>query len=92
MGRWLRSGLRRDVCVVLYDLGSPTGQEVKAALEDHYGERVAPERFYGAMDTLVETGHVENDVDGIHDRYELTAAGEEALLAHHEWVSDCLDS
>ncbi|PSQ15112.1 multidrug DMT transporter permease [Halobacteriales archaeon QS_8_69_26] len=91
MGQWLRSGLRRDVCVVLYDLGEPTGQQCKAALEDHYDERVSPGSFYGALDTLVETGHVAERADGIHDRYELTEAGERALLAHHEWACERLD-
>ena len=90
MAEWLRSGLRRDVCAVLYDLGEATGQECKTALEAHYDRRLSPETFYGALDTLVETGHAEERVDGIHDRYALTDAGERALLAHHEWLADCV--
>jgi len=84
--RWLASGLRRDVCVVVHALGEPTGQQTKTRLEDHYDERVAPDRFYGALDALVDAGHVEERVDGIHDRYTLTEAGERALLAHREWL------
>lgn len=91
MSRWLRSGLRRDLCVVLYSLGEPTGQECKAALEDHYGDRVAPEAFYGALDALADAGHVEKRVEGIHDRYALTAAGERALLDHREWVAETVE-
>lgn len=90
MAKWLRSGIRRDVCVVLASLGEPTGQECKAALEDHYGERVAPETFYGALDALVDAGHVSESVDGIHDRYALTAAGEATLRDHYEWVATAM--
>lgn len=86
MGRWLTSGLRRDVCAVIDGLERPTGQECKAALEDHYGERVTPRTFYGALDALVEAGHLRADEDGIHDRYALTEAGERALAAHREWL------
>jgi len=91
MGRWLRSGIRRDVCVVLADLEGPTGQECKATLEDHYGERLAPERFYGALDALVEAGHVDRTEDGIHDRYALTAAGRRRLREHFEWMAGRVD-
>ncbi len=88
MSRWLQSGLRRDVCVVVHALGEPTGQEAKTALETHYDERVAPDRFYGAVETLVDTGHLAERADGIHDRYTLTPAGERALRAHHEWLDE----
>lgn len=86
MSRWLTSGLRRDVCVVVHALDEPTGQQAKAALEEHYGERVPPDRFYGATDALVDAGHLEERAEGIHDRYALTAAGERALRAHAEWL------
>jgi DNA-binding PadR family transcriptional regulator len=85
--RYLSSGLRRDVCVVVASEGSATGQQVKAALEDHYDERLRPRGFYDALSALVETGHLAVEADGVEDRYELTTAGEEALRAHHEWLS-----
>lgn len=88
VSRWLASGLRRDVCVVVHALGEPTGQQAKARLEEHYGDRVAPDRFYGAVDALVDAGHLEERVDGIHDRYALTASGERALRAHREWLCE----
>lgn len=91
MAKWLRSGMRRDVCVVLAALDEPTGQECKATLEDHYGERVAPETFYGALDSLVDGGHVVETADGIHDRYALTDAGEAAFRDHYEWVAAAME-
>jgi DNA-binding PadR family transcriptional regulator len=72
--------------VVVAAAGEPTGQEAKAAVERRYGERVAPDRFYGAVDALVETGHLTERADGIHDRYALTAAGERALRDHAAWL------
>ncbi len=90
MSRWLASGLRRDVCVVVHALGEPTGQRAKARLEDHYDERIAPDRFYGAVDALVDAGHLVERADGIHDRYALTAAGERALQAHRDWLCEAV--
>jgi DNA-binding PadR family transcriptional regulator len=90
MAKYLRSGLRRDVCAVVRSLEDPTGQECKAALESHYDERIEPKRFYGALDALVEAGHLDEETEGIHDRYELTAGGETALCEHWEWLNECL--
>jgi len=89
--KWLRSGLRRDICVVVASEGTPTAQECKAALESRYGERIEPKTFYGALETLTDTGHLAKTADGIHDRYELTEAGERALHDHYAWVTETLD-
>ncbi len=91
MARWLSSGLRRDLCVVICALVEPTEQECKAELEAHYGEHVPPERVYGALDRLVEAGHVERREAGIHDRHELTPAGRRALVEHCEWLSTAVE-
>jgi DNA-binding PadR family transcriptional regulator len=88
--RWLQSGLRRDICVVVADLDSPTGQQTKAALERVYDERVQPKTFHGALDALVDGGFLSRTRDGLADRYTLTEAGEERLRAHHDWVTACL--
>ena len=92
MSRWLASGLRRDCCIALAGLDDPTGQELKAAVETHYDERVPPRRFHGALDALVESGHVDERTDGIHDRYSLTDAGAAALSAHAQWVTEQVDA
>lgn len=91
MGRWLHSGLRRDICVVVAALGSGTDREVKARLEDRYEERVSPSQFQGAVDALVRQGHLDREVDGLQDRVSLTDAGERGLRDHAAWMQTCLD-
>lgn len=91
MGRWLHSGLRRDICVVVASLGSCTDREVKAALEREYDERVAPSQFQGAVDALVRQGHLDRAVDGLQDRVSLTAAGRQGVEKHYAWVEGCLE-
>jgi DNA-binding PadR family transcriptional regulator len=88
--KWLRSGLRRDVCVVVASEGGPTAQECKAAVESRYDDRIDPKTFYGALDALTDAGHLEKTADGLHDRYELTEAGERALREHYAWVDEAL--
>jgi DNA-binding PadR family transcriptional regulator len=90
MAKWLRSGLRRDICVVVASEGSPTAQECKAAIESRYDDRLDPATFYGALEALTDGGHLEKTVEGLHDRYELTDAGREALTDHYDWVSSAL--
>lgn len=87
MTKFLTSGQRRDLVILVYALEDPREQELKRALEDHYEERVKPRAFYGAMETLEEHGFVEKRADGVHDRYTLTDAGERALLEHVDWVT-----
>ncbi|MGM0590766.1 MAG: PadR family transcriptional regulator [Halobacteriota archaeon] len=88
MAQWLQSGRRRDVCALLYDADSLTGQQLKSRLEAHYDTHLNPRSFYGGLDALVETGYVETRVAGIHDEYALTPAGAEAVEAHYAWLSD----
>jgi DNA-binding PadR family transcriptional regulator len=88
--RWLHSGLRRDICVVVASLERPTAQRVKSALARHYDERIDPRTFYGALDALVDGGHLDRETDGIHDRYALTPAGERLMDAHFAWVDSRL--
>lgn len=88
MARWLASGMRRDVCVILHGTGGMRGQATKSRLEDHYDERLDPKQFYGALDTLVSKGHVAERIEGVHDVYELTDAGRDRLEAHLEWVEE----
>lgn len=88
MTRWLQSGLRRDVCVVLHGEGDLRGKEVKTALQDHYDERIDTRRFDGMLRKLVDTGYVERHTEGLHDVYSLTAAGEAAVEAHFEWARE----
>jgi len=90
MTRFLQSGRRRDICVLLAG-ESMQAQALKSRLEDHYDERIDPESFYGALETLERGGFVERRAAGIHDVYALTDAGRERLDAHLDWLLDTAD-
>ena len=90
MTRFLQSGRRRDVCVLLAG-ESMQAQALKTRLEDHYDERIDPESFYAALETLERGGFVETRAEGIHDVYALTDAGRERLLDHLDWQLDHVD-
>lgn len=93
MGKWLRSGRRRDVCILLAaaEGGELRGQQLKSRLESHYDERLEPKAFYGSLSALVDAGLVEKRTEGIQDVYALTEGGEKRLWDHYEWVRDCLE-
>jgi DNA-binding PadR family transcriptional regulator len=90
MSKWLQSGMRRDLCAVLYGQ-ELRRQELKSALESNYGERLDPDRFYGAMEKLVGAGFTEKRAEGLHDVYALTDAGQEAVTDHAEWLSEQIE-
>jgi DNA-binding PadR family transcriptional regulator len=86
---WLTSGMRRDVCILLYG-EELRAQTLKSGLEKRYDRRVKPDRFYGALDTLESTGHVEKHVEGLEDVYSLTDSGRERVEAQFAWMQDRL--
>jgi DNA-binding PadR family transcriptional regulator len=87
---WLTSGLRRDICVLLYG-EERRAQSLKSALEARYDRRVKPDRFYGALKSLEKNGYVEKHVEGLEDVYSLTDAGRESLETQFEWMKERLD-
>ncbi|MFB6073479.1 MAG: helix-turn-helix transcriptional regulator [Haloarculaceae archaeon] len=91
MEKFLQSGRRRDVCVLLAGAGELTGQKLKTRLERHYDERIEPRSFYGALDALVEAGFLERRTEGVADVYALTEAGEQRLRDHVAWVTEHVD-
>ncbi|SDC21474.1 PadR family transcriptional regulator [Natrinema hispanicum] len=93
MSKWLRSGRRRDICVLLAaaDDGELRGQQLKSRLESHYDDRLEPKSFYGSLSALVDAGFVEKRTEGLHDVYALTDAGERRTQEHAEWVRACLE-
>lgn len=90
MTRWLQSGTRRDLCVLL--AGAEGGElpagKLKTRLERHYDERIAPERFYGALEHLERLGHVESRAEGLSDVYALTEGGDRRLREHYGWLRE----
>ena len=88
---WLTSGLRRDICILLYGDGW-RAQSLKSAIEQRYDRRVKPDRFYGAVDALESNGFVEKRVEGLEDVYSLTEAGERAVETQFEWMKEQLEN
>ncbi|CAI48930.1 PadR family transcription regulator [Natronomonas pharaonis DSM 2160] len=87
---WLTSGLRRDICVLLY-AESRRAQQLKSALEARYDRRIPPERFYGAVEALESKGFVETHVEGLEDVYSLTDAGRDGVATQFRWMADHVD-
>ncbi len=90
MAKWLQSGPRRDLCVLLSG-SEGTAQRLKSRLEEHYDERIDPKTFYAQLSALEDAGLVEKRVEGLADVYSLTEAGERALRDHYEWMTEQLE-
>lgn len=88
MTQWHQSGQRRDICFLLYGEDPMREKELKTALQTHYDTQLRPRSVRRKLSKLVDAGHVEQRVDGLHDVYELTDTGERALEAHLEWVHE----
>jgi hypothetical protein len=87
MSEWFASGMRRDVCVLLYG-ESMKKQALKTALQRRYDRRLRPQQFDGAVRALVESGHVARERDGIADVLSLTERGEAGVEAQYEWLTE----
>ncbi len=87
---WLTSGLRRDICILLYG-DERRAQSLKSAIETRYDRRVKPDRFYGALDALESSGFVKKRVDGLEDVYSLTDAGRNAVETQYAWMRTEVD-
>jgi len=73
---------------VLYGEGELRRKEIKARLQDQYDDRIDTKRFDGMLAKLVDGGHVDRRVEGIHDVYALTDAGEAGVEAHAAWLRE----
>jgi DNA-binding PadR family transcriptional regulator len=80
------TAFQQNILVVLAD--EPMyGLAIKRTLEEYYGTDVNHGRLYPNLDDLVELGLVEkSELDKRTNQYELTEAGEQALLARLDWV------
>lgn len=87
MPKFLQSGRRRDMCALLAD-DPQQAQALKAKLESLYDERIEPQSFYAALETLERQGFVETEPEGIHDVYALTEHGGQRLREHVEWLHE----
>lgn len=90
MTRWLQSGRRRDICVLLADAGELPSQKLKTRLERHYDVRLDPQSFYGVCSAMEDQGLIASRTEGVTDVYSLTDDGEARLRDHYEWMRDSL--
>jgi DNA-binding PadR family transcriptional regulator len=88
MPRWLQSGRRRDVCILLAGDDDQTAQQLKTKLERRYDDRLDPQSFYAALEELERLGHVDSRVEGLADVYSLTDAGERLVREQFEWMRE----
>ncbi|MFB6143587.1 MAG: PadR family transcriptional regulator [Halorientalis sp.] len=93
MARWLQSGTRRDLCVLLAaaEDGELPAQALKTRLERHYDDRIDPKQFYGALEAMERQGFVTARTEDLSDVYALTDAGERGLREHYAWLRDRLE-
>ena len=87
---WFASGMRRDICTLLYD-ETQRAQSVKTALQRRYDRRIRPKQFEGCVNALVDAGHVERRVEGIADVLALTETGEAGVERQREWLAEQVD-
>jgi len=94
MTRWLQSGTRRDICVLLAgsEAGELPAQKLKTRLERHYDTRIEPQRFYGSLEDLERKGFVDSRTEELTDVYSLTDGGQRRLQDHYDWLQSQLDS
>jgi DNA-binding PadR family transcriptional regulator len=85
MTEWLASGMRRDVCILLYG-EDRRAQQLKSALQDHYDRRIRPEQFRGALRELEASGDVEKRIEGLADVFSLTEQGRQRVERQYEWL------
>jgi len=92
MAKWLQSGRRRDICVLIAgsEDGTLTGQRLKTRLERCYDTRIDPKSFYGALEAMESSGFLERHTEGIADQYALTDAGQKRLHEQFEWMREAL--
>ena len=78
------TSFQRDLLYVIAGLSNPSGQEIKAGLQNVIGE-ITHGRLYPNLDTLVDKGYVEK---GQSDRrtniYGITEKGTESLRTRRE--------
>lgn len=80
------SSFQRDLLFVLAGSDAPSGQEVKAELEDSTDESILPGQLYPNLDELHDRGLVrKEDRDGRTNQYVITEQGRQVLAEVCRW-------
>ncbi|WP_394742849.1 helix-turn-helix transcriptional regulator [Natronococcus roseus] len=82
------TGFQRDLLYVIAGAEQPSGQDIKAEIEQYYSADINHGRLYPNLDTVVNKDLVEKgQLDRRTNYYELTETGERAIEDRLEWVS-----
>jgi DNA-binding PadR family transcriptional regulator len=86
------TGFQRDLLYVIAGAEQPSGQDIKAEIEQYYSADINHGRLYPNLDTVVNKELVEKgQLDRRTNYYELTETGEQAIENRLEWVSQYTD-
>lgn len=86
------TGFQRDLLYVIAGADRPSGQAVKAEVEEYYDSEINHGRLYPNLDTLVNKELVEKgELDRRTNYYDITAEGREAIADRQDWESEYVD-
>ncbi|WP_293032996.1 PadR family transcriptional regulator [Natronococcus sp.] len=86
------TGFQRDLLYVIAGAEQPSGQEIKAEIEQYYSADINHGRLYPNLDTVVNKELVEKgQLDRRTNYYELTETGERMIEDRLEWVSQYIE-
>ncbi len=86
------TGFQRDLLYVIAGAEQPSGQEIKAEIEQYYSADINHGRLYPNLDTVVNKELVEKgQLDRRTNYYELTETGERTIEDRLEWVSQYIE-
>lgn len=84
------TGFQRDLLTVIAGLDEPSGQDVKAELQQ-YLDDINHGRLYPNLDAVVDEGYVEKgEIDRRTNFYALSDRGHEALVNRRRWENDAV--
>ncbi len=84
------TSIQRDILYVAMGQDNPSGQEIKAELEDN--EQITHGRLYPNLDTLVEKQYLKKGmVDRRTNYYTVSEKGERALANRRRWEDAYVD-
>lgn len=85
------TAFQRDLLYVAAGLERPSGQQIKAELEEKIDE-ITHGRLYPNLDTLVEQGYLDQgQIDRRTNYYEPTEFAKEAIRKRREWENEYVD-
>ncbi|MFU8868104.1 PadR family transcriptional regulator [Natronococcus sp.] len=87
------TGFQRDLLYAIAGADQPSGQDIKAEIEQYYSAEINHGRLYPNLDTLVNKDLVEKgELDRRTNYYAITDAGERTIRDRREWEEQYADS